>query len=603
MNPTRVMVNGREVVIPGPEATPEQIKQAAGIDPNSMLVRQTPDANQFVQPGQRIKLAPGTHFADVPVFEYGALRLPVLSFVHVRWGGCPSRKGGEGGSATPGQADATPAATQPGTLREIVFTEPDYDALRTHLLSDPCREQHAFLLATPCANLDHLRLLVREVLPSAAGQLAGQSGAHLQVQRDHTIEVLERCHQEGLSLIEAHSHPFCATGVAFSSTDTGNERLKFPYVAERIPGIFHAAMVFGTDSVDAHLWDRLTRSVLPVDRLRVIGHPLQTIPTTSALRRARGQSILGWWRRSGDVCGAGALLDADDRARRQVLAFGQAGQERIASCRAGIVGAGGLGALVTQMLAHLGCRNLVLVDGDRVETTNLNRLVGATPLDATLGTPKVAVAARMAHQINPQAQVLTIRGKVQTLEAQEALKSCDVIFGALDNHGARLVLNQLCVHYLIPLIDMGTGIRVGKEAPLQAGGQVRLVIPGGFCLECIGGIDKQRAAYDLMSPGDQERQRVRGYVQGADVPAPAVIFLNSTVAAIAVQEFVNLLCGFKPAHRLIHWDAVAATARPLEGGERRQDCVVCGAGQVLGMGDLAQTASAAQPPQEAPAAA
>lgn len=570
MNNNRIMVNGREIVLPGAEATPEEIKQAAGIDPNSMLVQQAPDANHLLQPGQRIKLAPGTHFADVPVFEYGA-----------------------------------------GVRREIVMMQSDYNAMRTHLFSDLSREQHAFLLATPCVTADRLRLLVREVIPSRADDLSQQSAAYLQVDRAHSIEVLERCRAAGLSLLEAHSHPFCSTGVAFSGVDTGNEDLKFPYVADRIPDIYHATMVFGSASVDAHLWDRDLQRAVCVDRLRVVGHPLQVIPTTSAGESRRPLTwrslLLSALMHHVPPLAYGAPTQQPVteeealRADRQVRAFGQEGQAQIAACRVGIVGLGGLGALVAQMLAHLGCREMVFVDQDVVEHTNLNRLVGATSQDADIALPKVAAAVRTARAINPEVRITAVQGRVQSPGACGALKDCDVIFGGLDNHGARLVLNELCVRYLLPLIDMGTGIRVQEGRPLQAGGQVRMVIPGGFCLECLGGIDKERAAYDLMSPEGQERQRMRGYVQGADVPAPAVIFLNSTIASIAVQEFVNLLCGFKPDHRVLHWNAMSATAQPLDGGGRREDCVVCGAGQGLGLGDLGQE-ELALPAEEAPMA-
>jgi molybdopterin/thiamine biosynthesis adenylyltransferase len=396
--------------------------------------------------------------------------------------------------------------------------------------------------------------------------------------------------------VEVHSHPFCGHGAAFSSIDVRNELAKFPYVAERIPDIHHATLVFGTESVDGHYWDRRAQRIVPVDRLRVIDAPLQVLTTTSGGRRCTAtawQRFLGW-------CGRRALAEAPDdlpaSVQRQVLAFGAEGQRRIGETTIGVVGLGGLGSLTVQMLAHLGCGELVLVDDDRVEETNLNRLVGAEPADAACKLPKVMAAARMARRINPRTKVTLADARLQNPEATDALRRCDAVFGALDNHGARLLLNEFCCRYLLPYIDMGTGLRVTPDAPLQAGGQVRLVLPGGFCLECIGGIDRQRAAYDLMSLEGQERQRVRGYVEGADVPAPAVIFLNTTIAAIAVQECVNLLCGFKPAHRLIHWDATACLARPLDGGLRREDCVVCGQGQLLALGDLSRLEPATPAP-------
>ena len=67
-------------------------------------------------------------------------------------------------------------------------------------------------------------------------------------------------------------------------------------------------------------------------------------------------------------------MDNSKRFDRQILLFGAAGQEKIAAARVAIVGLGGLGSHVAQQLAYLGVRSLVLVDGDCVTRSNLNRL-------------------------------------------------------------------------------------------------------------------------------------------------------------------------------------------------------------------------------------
>ena len=81
------------------------------------------------------------------------------------------------------------------------------------------------------------------------------------------------------------------------------------------------------------------------------------------------------------------------------------------------------------------------------------------------------------------------------------------------------------------------------ERLVAAGGQVRLVRAGGFCLACVDGIDRTRAAQDLMSTPARQRQVARGHAQGVDLPTPAVLFLNAEVASLAMAEFVNLWTG------------------------------------------------------------
>src|SRR5437867_3874285 len=117
------------------------------------------------------------------------------------------------------------------------------------------------------------------------------------------------------------------------------------------------------------------------------------------------------------------------RYSRQILAFGEEGQRAIDRQIVGIVGLGGLGSQVCQALTYLGARHFVLVDDDRVEDSNLNRLVGAVPADATQKRLKTEVAERLICSVNPGADVLGIPNNLRTLKALEALAGCSVIFG------------------------------------------------------------------------------------------------------------------------------------------------------------------------------
>src|SRR5437867_2924038 len=107
----------------------------------------------------------------------------------------------------------------------------------------------------------------------------------------------------------------------------------------------------------------------------------------------------------------------DDRWARQVLAFGEAGQRKIAAVHAGVVGLGGIGAQIAQALGYLGVVRYTLVDDDRVETTNLNRLVGATPDDAATTVLKVDVARRLLRAINPAVEAVSLPRNLRTREA------------------------------------------------------------------------------------------------------------------------------------------------------------------------------------------
>jgi molybdopterin/thiamine biosynthesis adenylyltransferase len=228
----------------------------------------------------------------------------------------------------------------------------------------------------------------------------------------------------------------------------------------------------------------------------------------------------------------------------------------------------------------------VLVDPDVVESSNLNRLVGATPGDARRARAKVHVMRRLVRQLNRSAQARALAMPLNDLRAVTALKGVDMLFGCTDNHSSRLILNHLAVQYLVPCLDLGTGLQAQENNRLTAaGGQVRLVQPGGACLACMDGFDRVQARDDLLPAVARQRQAARGYVQDSDLPTPAVLFLNNAVAALAVAEFVNLWTGYRTATPLLYFDLLNSRLTVAE-AERRTSCIACGRGASLALGDL-----------------
>jgi molybdopterin/thiamine biosynthesis adenylyltransferase len=452
--------------------------------------------------------------------------------------------------------------------REIIFPTGTWSGLRSHLLGQGPEEQLAFLLAGTARGRGWMRLLVREILLVPPDAFDRQSATYLAVKPAYSQAILRRCYQEALSLVEVHSHPFAGRKVTFSTTDQANDAVKFRYVAHKIPHVNHATMVVGQRDLDAHLWDRRRRRAVPVDRVRLLGAPIVDLYPTSSLTAVDEDGVPMPW------------------LNRQVLAFGEEGQRRLQAVRVGVVGCGGTGSAVVQMLAHLGVRDLVLVDPDVVELTNLNRLVGATRADARRSRPKVRVAQRLVKQVHPEARVRALPLSVGNPEAIAALKGVDLLFGCTDNHGSRLILNQMAVQYLVPYLDLGAGLQATDHGRLSAaGGQVRLVRPGDFCLACIDGIDRGQAARDLMSPIERRREAARGYVQEDEAPTPAVLFLNAELASQAMAEFVNLWTGFRASVPLLYFDLLKSRLTSVK-AERQGGCVACGEGGALSLGDL-----------------
>src|SRR5690606_14458451 len=115
---------------------------------------------------------------------------------------------------------------------------------------------------------------------------------------------------------------------------------------------------------------------------------------------------------------------------------------------------GGTGSMVAMQLAHLGVGKLIFVDGDRVERTNVSRIIGSGIEDAKNAASKVDVAVRYARNLNLPIVVKPIQEFLTQASLRE-LASCDVIFSCVDRHQPRALLNRLAYDLAIPVIDIG----------------------------------------------------------------------------------------------------------------------------------------------------
>jgi molybdopterin/thiamine biosynthesis adenylyltransferase len=218
-------------------------------------------------------------------------------------------------------------------------------------------------------------------------------------------------------------------------------------------------------------------------------------------------------------------------------------------CRAATVGLGGGGSHVNQQLAHLGLGNFVIFDPDKIEETNLNRLVGATEEDVAQERSKVFAAERLIRAVNPWAHVISFKGKWQ--HNADELKSCDVIFGCVDSISEREQLETLARRHLIPYIDIGMDVHaVGTS--FSIGGQVAVSMPGGPCLRCLGIITDQRL-----------KQEAQQY--GAAGGKPQVVWPNGILASAAVGMFMKLVTPWEKEIKfpiLLEYDGDAQTLTP-----------------------------------------
>ena len=467
-------------------------------------------------------------------------------------------------------------------VHDVVLSARLWSQLREHLLPGGGKaqrardnEQLAFVLAAPNVSTSRVRLVGHELLLAKKKDLDHQSGSAIGPGGRFVADALTRCRQEGWSLIEVHSHPFdSGSQTTFSGIDWSNDRMKMPRLASMLPeSFYHATMVVGQNSLDAHYYQRTSGVILPIRHVTIVGGSSGESP------------VLRYLPASGSASQPARAPDA--RHARQIPLLGTSTQEAFSKARIAVVGLGGLGSFVALELAYLGVGHLTLIDPDRVELSNLNRLIGAGPADT--GRHKVDVFRELIERVAPGVAVTAVAAPILDSAALHHAKAADVLLGCVDGHGARLSLNHLAIRYLIPLIDAGTGARVGKDSAFtKIGGQVQLVAPGVGCLECRGFIHAQRAAYDLAPPEVQKYEQAHGY--GTEETMPSVIFLNGVVASMQVAEAVRILSAGSEdgqvAPTLVVYDAQAQRTFPAA-VDYSPECATCGIYGVVGVADLA----------------
>lgn len=242
-------------------------------------------------------------------------------------------------------------------------------------------------------------------------------------------------------------------------------------------------------------------------------------------------------------------MDAEARYARHVGLFGAEGQQRISGATVAVIGVGGVGAHVVQQLAYLGVLRFLLVDGDTVSMSNLNRLVGATEQD--LGTPKVDVAARMVAAVEPRATVSAAGRHLNVDEPPEGLDGVDVVFGCVDSDVVRLDLVRHASAYARPYIDIASDVAPGGEF----GGRVVFAKDGERCLSCLGELDQHVLARAQMT---DEQRAADDEIYGIDRDAladtgPSVVSVNGVVASLAVTELLVWITGLREPHGYLNY--------------------------------------------------
>jgi len=463
--------------------------------------------------------------------------------------------------------------------------------LRAELLREDGQERFAFV----DAGTDDGSLLAGRVDPVPDEDLARQSRTACRpspaVEREHVSD----CYDRGLSPVLVHSHPF-AENPRFSGIDVESMGRFREWLTGLFPDRTFGFAVVGETGVEAVVRDGDRLASLPIE---VVGEWKLDAPVPGSTDRFAPGTGHDASRAAGDASGTTDDVGAgggertlpadgregeriDDRFDRNVRAFGAEGQRRLQSATVGVVGVGGLGSMVAEQLARLGVDELVLVDPDVVEESNLARLVGA--YDHHVGKPKVAAVREHCWRSAPTD--LTVETVADRIEARpEVLDDCDLVVGCVDEVRARSFCNEYAVKHLTYYVDAGVRIDTEDGRLESMAAYVQTVAPGATaCFDCLGRHDREATRLERQSAEERARGVERGYVDEDDLePEPAVVHLNGLCASTAVSAVVDIATGAKRPPEFVRHDSIDHEMTALA-TEPSAACPTCGDDGVLGVG-------------------
>lgn len=227
--------------------------------------------------------------------------------------------------------------------------------------------------------------------------------------------------------------------------------------------------------------------------------------------------------------------------------IGLAGQEKLLAARVLLVGVGGLGSAAGWYLAAAGVGHLGVMDGDRVEPSNLQRQILYAAAD--VGRPKADAAAEKMRALYPALDARPLAFRLTPGNAPALLADYDFVIDATDNLASKFLIADVCHAARKPYAHAGI---------LHYCGQALTVLPGrSACYRCI-----------FEPPPDGEP---------AGPPAGPLGVLPGVIGVIQATEAIKYLLGLGRllTDRLLVYDALAMEFRVVR-VRRNPACPLCG---------------------------
>jgi len=225
-----------------------------------------------------------------------------------------------------------------------------------------------------------------------------------------------------------------------------------------------------------------------------------------------------------------------ERYQRNLGVISPSEQAKLLQSKVVIIGAGGLGGTVLELLTRMGIGEVIIAEKDIIGDSNLNRQILSK--ETNLGQSKTEVAVKRVKEINSSVEIVGHSIFIDSNNVKKIIEGAEVVIDALDNLPSRFVLQKACRNLKIPLVH-------GAIAGFN--GQLTTIFPEDKGLELIYGSDR-----DLPEHGSE-------VTLGAPTVTPALI------ASLEAQEVIKILLkrGKLFRNRLLYLDIEEGTVEIL----------------------------------------
>ena len=404
-------------------------------------------------------------------------------------------------------------------IYEVVLKDTTHNQLCDFLL-EPVRKGHlqeklCFALWHPSYSSNRLSALISECIIPKEEEYSLHG--NVSFESSYLVRAIQVCHKKKAGLVFIHNHLTDGwQGMSKEDIIAERDKISPPAYSTNLPLV---GLTLGTDEQwSARFWIKKNNSYKRnwCDKIRIVGKKLDVQYNEEKFKKPTQK----------------------EKLKRTIATWGTDCQNKIARLKIGIIGLGSVGNLVAESLVRIGVQNLTLIDGDKVKTHNLDRLLYATEKD--IGKHKVSLTKKhiQANAVAEDFIVKACHNYLQDEISYKAALDCDILFSCVDRPLPKDILNNIAYVHYIPVIFGGVFIDNKTNNKLaQATWSTSVLSPGFRCLRC----DNQYTTSEVVQEVDGSIDNP-SYMRGQDGLNNQNVFpFSMSLASAMVLEMVRFV--------------------------------------------------------------